>query len=93
MKITELNQNQISVVSGGTQDHRLPENLEDAMHIAIRTFIQEHQIFQDRAALQCISVSNTTYGATLCLPTIKPLVCPHDFWETLRALSKEMPKC
>jgi hypothetical protein len=93
MNFIELNQKQTNVVAGGTQDRRLPENLEDAMHMAIRTFMQERQIFQERNALLCINVANTTYGATLCLPTIKPLLCPHELWDTLQALPKEMPKC
>jgi len=93
MSITNLNQNQISIVSGGIQDHRLPKNMEDAMHIVVRNFIQENKIFQDHHAMQCINVANTTYGVTLCLPTIKPLLCPSEYWETLSALPEKIPQC
>lgn len=94
MKIIELKQNQISNVSGGVRDfHCLPDNVEEAMHIATQTIMQEYPIFRERTALQCINVANTTYGVTLCLPTIKPLICPHEFWQSLQALPKEMPKC
>ena len=93
MNIAKLNQNQISIVAGGTQDRRLPENIEEAMHMAVNTFIQENQIFRDRNTLACINIANTAYGAILCLPTIKPLLCPHELWETLQKLPKEMSKC
>ena len=93
MNIKNLNKNQINVIAGGTQDLRIPENIEDAMHSAIRTFIQEHKVFQEHQALLCINVANTAYGVTLCSPARKPLLCPNEFWEALRALPEEMPKC
>ncbi len=93
MNITELEQGQINNVAGGMQDHRLPASIEEAMHMAVSTFIQENQIFRDHETLLCINIANTAYGAVLCLPIIKPLICTHELWEALQALPKEMPKC
>ncbi len=90
MCVTNLNQNQISIVTGGYEQR---QDIKQEIHRVIGVLTEGFQGFGDSELGQCVSISGTAYGITLCLPKRKPLNCHYTLWGMLHDLPEEMPKC
>ena len=90
MSIIRLNQNQIDAITGGYNQRR---DIKQEINHVIETFTERFRNFKNSELGQCVNISNTAYGITLCLLARKPLHCPYELWGMLHDLPEGMPKC